>query len=826
MKSLLLLLLTVPLITSLPNPSATCHSENEFSCGDFCIPIVFKCDNVKDCKSGADEQGCTYLHQCPTNDFMCRSGECITASFKCNGEWDCSDGSDENGCRELELLRARKTLELNSSIEPTTPKPQECDADSNFECKVSRECLPLQKRCDGVTDCAYGDDEEGCIDRQCYLDEYVMCKDGVHCIHEDRFCDGVANCPDGSDEKSCSFESLPDVETYLNPELCSSSEFRCSSGACIPKKDMCNGVKDCDDGSDEEGQCGECRDFGCSFKCIDSPRGPECTCPPKSFLSSDYRTCETEDLCAFDVHECNQHCHESYGAVTCYCSEGYHLISPNECAAKPEFHNGSLFFVHQQNSVRYTPLFDKSSFYEEQVAPINGSRILSLAFHPSTNQLFMVVSYKQRITELVVHDGTTSSTLLTRVNMKHIAVDWITGNIYYTVEGADPGIGVCSPQGEYCRMLIRGEYNDDNGYTQHYGGLIFHPKRSQIIWLERNSEHQNGAVMVADTDGQYPRRLDRLDIDHLKTISIDYVQDHLYVVGDNSLNRIDLRTLKSATVNADISPRSMVVFNGYYYYIEKNSYILKEARFGDEKARNLYLVGQKDVSLAINSRLYYDTYPNPCESKKCSHICVLKQKLPSKTPHAKCICPDQYEMVDGTCVFVAGKENFFAYLQIFQSIRTFTICRDSIQFKLSNGYEYTKKDEWSHFMYMCSRYTRALKLSDVENTNKSIICGIKENRYAENVDVSGSSLKSIKVLASAIRSLPLKKFTGDIDFFRNLKNIKIEFNLNVLKVVGNCDCTDVLLLKNFLVSEVQIYGRFLISTFVKKVRTAQKRNKL
>lgn len=73
------------------------------------------------------------------------------------------------------------------------------------------------------------------------------------CIPRSFVCDGLGDCDDGSDE----FESV--CGTF--PPSCPEGLFACSNGQCVRTDAKCNGVDDCSDGSDEV----DCKDDDIDF---------------------------------------------------------------------------------------------------------------------------------------------------------------------------------------------------------------------------------------------------------------------------------------------------------------------------------------------------------------------------------------------------------------------------------------------------------------------------------------------------------------------------------------------------------------------------------
>ncbi|KAM4652668.1 basement membrane-specific heparan sulfate proteoglycan core protein [Discoglossus pictus] len=229
------------------------------------------------------------VRSCTDNEFTCKNGDCVPLEFRCDQRSDCRDLSDEEGCDEG------------------------C-ADFEFTC-TSGECVPDVYVCDGRSDCRDSSDELQCavitspvpqprttapavttarpsvttaqvvtrppiittaptkrlttkpplpIDpRVCRRDE-ARCPNG-QCIPRDYLCDGEKDCPDGSDESRCG-----------TPSPCEPNEFKCQNGRCALKLWRCDGDNDCGDNSDE---------LNCPTK------GPSDTCSPEQFVCVQSRTC-------------------------------------------------------------------------------------------------------------------------------------------------------------------------------------------------------------------------------------------------------------------------------------------------------------------------------------------------------------------------------------------------------------------------------------------------------------------------------------------------------------------------------------------------------
>ena len=154
----------------------------------------------------------------------------------------------------------------------------------------------------------YSDEGANCVHWEC-LSDYWKCADDLKCILVKDVCDNVKQCEDGSDEHNL---------------ICGCPEkngWPCQDGdKCVSEIDVCDGYKDCNDISDEDSNI--CKNWTCpdTMWTCDDPAG-YVKCVHAAFLCDDDADCFDES--DEDINFCLQ-----YSCVPGYekCANGLQCI--------------------------------------------------------------------------------------------------------------------------------------------------------------------------------------------------------------------------------------------------------------------------------------------------------------------------------------------------------------------------------------------------------------------------------------------------------------------------------------------------------------------
>ncbi|XP_036359157.1 atrial natriuretic peptide-converting enzyme-like isoform X2 [Octopus sinensis] len=264
--------------------------DNEMYCAatNTCILLSWKCDGENDCPNGEDEKDCdivtttrapvtttqapvttTLSLDCSDNEMYCTStNTCILLSWKCDGENDCPNGEDEKDCDRVTTTQAPVTTTLSL----------DCRVNEMY-CTATKSCILLSWKCDGQNDCPDGEDEKDCdyiLDnfekqdtsfvihafpkefyvhipletcaKNCLYHREFVCK-AFHYYEKDYQCKLFDTM------KSLSLRPLSSGSYYVLSQKCTSTDFQCDNGRCIPGEEKCNGRDNCNDFSDEQ-DCG------------------------------------------------------------------------------------------------------------------------------------------------------------------------------------------------------------------------------------------------------------------------------------------------------------------------------------------------------------------------------------------------------------------------------------------------------------------------------------------------------------------------------------------------------------------------------------------
>lgn len=258
-------------------------------------------------------------------------------------------------------------------------------SDNFFDCNNGR-CIARFFECDDDNDCGNFADELHCvvdddlsngndttkasttatgsIIAACPADHFA-CNDQLHtCIPSRWVCDGMKECANGADENNCTMEKMK--------HTCG-DDFVCHSlTQCIPPMWRCDGVLDCDDGSDEH-NCTKIKEsasvvcdkehgkFQCGDgKCIDYAQVcnniTECSAGEDEGLHCHMRACQDKKcshICMLDPKT---------NGSQCFCPPGFKLLNGQTCMDFDECSDNQILNVCSQKCTNLEGSFKCTCF--------------------------------------------------------------------------------------------------------------------------------------------------------------------------------------------------------------------------------------------------------------------------------------------------------------------------------------------------------------------------------------------------------------------------------------------------------------------------------
>ncbi|KFV85848.1 Low-density lipoprotein receptor-related protein 4, partial [Struthio camelus australis] len=414
---------------------------------------------------------------------------------------------------------------------------------------------------------------------------HVLCRDGTECVAQEYVCDGEKDCVDGSDEDGCA--ELCDIPGH--PAPCQSHEYPCGLGTCLNASLVCDGQRDCADGSDEGGNCSTPCQLPCSHLCYPSPQGPRCQCTPGYRLAEDGLSCMDVDECKEQGEgACSQICLNALGTYSCGCLPGY-LLEPDGHICKLTGPEPTLLVAVQSEVLSY----GLRSGREEVLLATDKERVIfSLDYDPAERKVFWVDLAMESIRWQGLDSGK-KGTLVKGVRSDCIAVDWVGRNLYWT-DGA-AGRVLATRLGAAWRGVPEYTVVLDGDLDRPHS-LVLQPLAGLLYWSEVGSHPRlmgPPRLREATMDGSRRHTLLAQGLGWPTALTLDlpswrifWLDEKLGSVGSAHLDGTSVKVLQLSWVQ---SPFAAAICEGELYWSERKAWMVQRVDKATGKNRTVLL---------------------------------------------------------------------------------------------------------------------------------------------------------------------------------------------------------------------------------------------
>lgn len=637
---------------SCKDPSRVCGAD-KFTClsDRKCIPISWRCDGTPECFDRSDEANCTRT-DCADGMKRCTHGVCISKSLWCDGNNDCGDFSDEESCEsaaESEFVCGR----------------DDEDGASYFQCESEKSiCLDVSARCNGTIECPKAEDEVDC--EGCPPGEFRCAN--KRCIDYAGLCDGKDDCGDRSDEANCrnktrSHFGALDFGFLFPSRACHPvKEFDCGDGLCIDFDRVCDKKADCATGNDESETCRTACSGGhpCEQKCIKSPQGPICACDKGYELNADKNTCRNINECANGMRPCAQMCADLEGSFRCSCFSEFQLM-PDRVTCKS---------VHASKYYIYS---DGESIYRHQNSSLEviwwndaGAKVVDMDHHFESNLLYFSIENQDSIFEKNLSSGHLRSVEQIGSHPKSLAVDWVTGNVYFVSELPNEwSVNVCHMEDRHCMRFSALTKKEKEKIT----GLAIDPLHRRlfvsIVRMVTLTETVSN-IFAFNLDGSYAAQFELYTgKDSITSITCDVYSETVFFTDSATRTLWSIKydgTAKRSHFhksNMLIHPVGVMLLESRAFMTHSGSVIVSECPLFGSRECEHFALNVSPTKFIVAQKSRQPDHENPCAAANCSMLCVLG------SAGAKCMCEDGTPELDSSmCNQVVRKLVFPALLRI------------------------------------------------------------------------------------------------------------------------------------------------------------------